>query len=68
MPRPLCGWAPGTDVAIKKFVIFEYLVEMADGKIKHGSNIGIKSLELAIRWSLYLESHARRVYSMATDH
>jgi len=45
-----------------------HLVEMAAGKIKRGTSIGIKSLQLAIRWSHYLESHARRVYSMATDY
>lgn len=45
-----------------------HLVEMAAGNIKSGSAIGIKSLELAIRWSRYLESHARRVYRMATNH
>ena len=45
-----------------------HLVEMAGGKIKRGSAIGIKSLALAIRWSHYLESHARRVYRMATNH
>ena len=48
-------------------LIFQ-LVEMADGKIKRGSAIGTKSLALAIRWSHYLESHARRVYRMATNH
>lgn len=45
-----------------------HLVEMAAGKIKRGTSIGIKSLQMAIRWSHYLESHARRVYSMATDY
>lgn len=45
-----------------------HLVEMAAGKIKPGRPIGVKSLQLAIRWSVYLESHARRVYSMATDY
>jgi len=45
-----------------------HLVEMAAGKIKRGSSIGIESLQLAIRWSHYLESHARRVYGMATDY
>jgi hypothetical protein len=45
-----------------------HLVEMAGEKVKQGSAIGIKSLELAIRWSDYLESHARRVYAMATDY
>lgn len=45
-----------------------HLVEMAADKVKQGSAIGIKSLELAVRWADYLESHARRVYAMATDY
>lgn len=45
-----------------------HLVEMAGEKVKKGSAIGIKSLQLALRWADYLESHARRVYAMATDY
>ena len=45
-----------------------HLVEMAAGNIKSGSAVGMESLELALRWDNYLESHARRVYRMATDH
>lgn len=45
-----------------------HLVEMAADKVKPGRPIGINSLQMAIRWADYLESHARRVYAMATDY
>lgn len=45
-----------------------HLVEIAADNVKPGQPIGIKSLQLATRWAAYLESHARRVYAMATDY
>ena len=45
-----------------------HLVEMAADNIKTSTAIRVESLELALRWSVYLESHARRVYSMATNY
>lgn len=45
-----------------------HLVEMVAGRVQTRSAVGINSLQLAIKWSNYLESHARRVYAMATDY
>lgn len=42
-----------------------HLVEIASGVTKGQSTIGVASLQLAIRFSDYLEAHARRIYSLA---
>ncbi|MGE3109816.1 MAG: YfjI family protein [Phycisphaerales bacterium] len=40
------------------------LIHLAEGK---NGPVGIESLDRAIRWGQYLESHARRVYSQVID-
>ncbi|MFH0980921.1 MAG: DUF3987 domain-containing protein, partial [Planctomycetota bacterium] len=40
------------------------LIHLADG---HVGPVGVGPLEKAVRWSVYLESHARRIYGTAVD-
>ena len=44
-----------------------HLVDVVDGRREGKKSISKKSVSLAIAWSLYLESHALRVYSIALD-
>ncbi|MFH0979952.1 MAG: DUF3987 domain-containing protein, partial [Planctomycetota bacterium] len=40
------------------------LIHLADG---HAGPVGVGPLEKAVRWGVYLESHARRIYGTAVD-
>jgi hypothetical protein len=40
------------------------LIHLADGR---SGPVGLEALEKAIRWSVYLESHARRIFSTVID-
>jgi len=53
---------------IPALALIFHLVEIAAGEAKPGSPIPTKTLQKAICWDAYLESHARRVYGMATDY
>ena len=44
-----------------------HLVEHAHKKTKHVPPIAMKNLKLALNWAAYLESHARRVYSIGLN-
>lgn len=53
---------------VPSLALIFHLVEVFAETVKRASPVGIQSLEKAIRWADYLESHARRVYAMATDY
>lgn len=50
---------------VPSLALIFHLVGMANGSIQPSSLIGVDELSMAIQFTEYLESHARRVYGMA---
>lgn len=42
-----------------------HMTRLATGSAKPGSPIDLESLTMALKWAIFLEAHARRIYSMA---
>ena len=52
---------------IPALALIFHLVDLANGGRRKPPGISKAALQRAIRWGQYLESHARRIYSMAMD-
>lgn len=50
---------------IPALALLFHLIDLADGMIS--PEISEKNTEIAIAWSMYLESHARRIYALVTN-
>jgi hypothetical protein len=52
---------------VPALALVTHLVDIASNQAPKGSSISAKSLERALRWVRYLETHARRIYGMGTN-
>jgi putative DNA primase/helicase len=52
---------------IPALALIFHLIDIANGKKSSNKGISLDALKRAIKWDVYLESHAYRIYSMASD-